>query len=250
MKSLLVVLTALLLPLSVSATDVRIQCDRWMPLNGTPQEQPPGYAIELLVEVFAEQPTDTITYTLEPWTTSIANATKGEADAVIGAAKDEAPRLLFPKEPIAHITYGFWALKDNRFTYSADALRTARIGVIKGYTYWPALDKLVQDKSSNITVYGGDNPLTDAIAGLVNGDIELFPEFKPVFAWALKEQELDPNDFVSKFEADGGLIYVAFTNSAHGQELATKWDERIAAMRRTGKLQEILSRYGVTDWAK
>ena len=46
------------------------------------------------------------------------------------------------------------------------------------------------------------------------------------------------------------VIYVAFTNSAHGQELATKWDERIATIRRTGKLQEILSRYGVPDWAK
>src|SRR5471032_1359353 len=95
-KLLVAVSVALLALVRLSAGDVKIQSDRWMPLNGTPQEQPPGYAIELLVEIFTD--TDTVTYTLEPWTDSIENTVKGKAHAIIGAAKDEAPALLFPQE--------------------------------------------------------------------------------------------------------------------------------------------------------
>jgi len=242
-------LLAVLMPaVQLLAGDVKIQSDRWMPINGTPQEEPPGYGIELIVEIFTEK--DDVTYTLEPWSKSIENTTKGTADAIIGAAKDEAPNLIFPKEPVAHINYGLWAKTTTKFEYSAEALTKVKIGVIKGYTYWPELDKLIQDNASNIVIFGGDNPLEDAIDALNSGKIDLFPESKPVFAWAVKEQELSPNDFVSTHSHDGGYIYVAFTKSDRGKELAAQWDAGIDALRKSGVLAKILGRYDVTDWKK
>ena len=246
-SKLLLAVTAVFLSLArLSAGDVKIQSDRWMPLNGTPQEHPPGYAIELMVEVFTDS--DTVTYTLEPWTDSIENTAKGKADAVIGTAKDEAPSLLFPQEAIARIDYGLWAKTGSPFQYSEASLGKARIGVIKGYTYWPALDKLIENKAANIVVFGGDNPLEDAINALAKDEIELLPESRPVFAWAIKEQERNLANFTSKFDHDGGLIYVAFTKSDRGKALAARWDAGIAALRKDGTLARILARYGVTDW--
>jgi polar amino acid transport system substrate-binding protein len=241
------VLLALLLSLGRLFAEVNVQSDRWMPMNGTPDETPPGYAIELLVEVFTD--TDSFTYTLEPWADSIENAAKGITNAVIGAAKDEAPSLYFPKEPVAHVVYGLWAKKTSVFTYSTETLSKAKIGVIKGYTYWPELDTLVAAKAPNIVIFSGDNPLADAVAALNKGDIDLYPEAKPVFAWALKDADLSPDNFVFKHEHDGGLIYVAFTNSTRGRELADKWDARIAELRRDGTLAKILAKYGVSDWS-
>jgi polar amino acid transport system substrate-binding protein len=217
-----------------------------MPLNGTPQEEPPGYAIELLVAVFTD--TDTLTYTLEPWEASIEATTKGKCQAVIGAAKDEAPSLTFPTEPIARVQYGLWADKDSKFIYSAENLKNVKIGVIKGYTYWPDIDKLVQDKAPNIKVFDGDYALADVVTALANGEIDLYPEAKPVFAWALVDQKLDKADFVSKHEEDGGFIYVAFAPDKRGAELAAKWDAGVARLRADGTLAKILAKYNVADW--
>lgn len=228
-------------------SDIKVQSDRWMPLNASPIEEPAGYAIELLVHVFTD--TDPVSYTLKPWGESISNVTKGAADCVIGAAKDEAPSLLFPSEPVAHVDYGLFSLKDSPFEYTAESIKTAKIGVIKGYTYWPALDDLIKAGAPNITIYGGDNALADAVTALHDGRIDLFPESKPVFAWAVKEQELDPESYVSKHSEDGGLIYVAFVNSDRGKALAARWDEQIARLRKAGTLSTILARYNVSDWS-
>lgn len=245
------VLAAWLAPLVLSsarAGDIKIQSDRWMPLNGTPQENPPGYAIELLVEIFTAGDVDTVTYTLEPWTDSIDAVTAGKAHAVIGAARDEAPALLFPQEPIARIDSGLWAKKGSTFVYSPAALAKAKIGVVKGYTYWAELDTLIKAKAPNIRVFEGNNPLADAIEALGRGEIDLLPESRSVFLWTLRETKHDAAEFELKFQQDGEFVYVAFTSSARGKELAAKWDTGMAALRKSGQLDKILAKYGVTDW--
>lgn len=222
---------------------VKVHSDRWMPLNGSANEEPAGYAIELLVEVFGD-----VHYTMLPWQESLSNVTKGKADAVIGAAKDEAPDLVFPSEPVAHVDYGVFTLADHPFVYSPETLKSARWAVIKGYSYWPALDALVAAGAPNVTVFGGANALADAVEALHEGRIDLFPESKPVFAWAVQEQEYSVDSFTSCHSEDGGFIYVAFTKDAHGQELALRWDTQIAALRASDKLPAILARYNVPDW--
>ena len=231
----------------VRAGDIKVQSDRWMPLNGTPQENPPGYAIELLVDIFTD--TDTVTYTLEPWADSLDSAAKGKSHAVIGAARDEAPTLVYPQESIARIDSGLWAKKGSAFTYSPAALAKAKIGVVKGYTYWPEVDALVQAKASNIRVFEGNNPLVDALAALARGEIDLLPESRAVFLWTLRETHQAAADFELKFQRDGEFVYVAFTPSTRGRELAAKWDAGIAARRKDGTLAKILAKYGVADWA-
>lgn len=223
---------------------IAVQADRYMPLNGTPNEEPAGYAVELMVEVFGSA-----TYTLQPWNEALSATTKGKSDAVIGAAKDEAPDLIFPSEPVGHIDYGLFARADFAFTYSDEALKSCRVAVIKGYTYWPALDALIAANAPNLTIFTGPNALSDAVAALHAGTIDLFPESKPVFAWAVQEQELNPDSFVSKHDQDGGFVYIAFSKTERGAKLAAQWDERIKALRANGQVGATLARYNVPDWA-
>lgn len=246
MKFLTLILSAVLLPLSTAFATITVHSDRWMPMNGTPLEETPGYAIELLVNAFTDD--EDLTYVLEPWADSLDNVAKGKAQVVIGAAKDEAPNLIFPVEPVAHVQYGLWAKKDSTFVYSKDALAKIKVGVVKGYTYWADLDALVKDNAENIVSFSGENALADAIDALQKGEIDLFPESIPVFTWGLKDAKLDKADFVTKHAEDGGLIYVAFTNSTRGRELADKWDAKIAEFRKDGTLAAILAKYEVSDW--
>ena len=90
--------------------------------------------------------------------------------------------------------------------------------------------------------------MDDAIDALARDEIELMPESRPVFAWAVKDQQRNLANFTSKFDHDGGLIYVAFTKSTRGAELAAKWDAGIARLRKDGTLAKILARYDVRDW--
>ena len=242
---------ALLLAISVAklaAVDIKFQADRWMPINGRADETPPGYAIELLVQVYTDS--DTFTYTLEPWKLALANTHNGVCDAAIGAAIDEADGLIVPKETIGHLQFALWAKIGSAFTYNPESLKSAKIGVIEGYTYWPALDKLVKAKNQNLKVFTGDNPLADALDALIKGEIDVLPEATPVFNWALHERNLAQDDFVQKFTFDSGDLFIVFHKSDTGQFLADKWDRKIAELRKSGQLAKILAKYCTQDWSK
>ena len=232
----------------LTAVEIKFQADRWMPINGRPDEAPPGYAIELLIQVYTDS--DTFTYTLEPWKLALENTHNGVCDAAIGAALDEADGLIVPKETIGHLQYALWAKKGSAYTHSAASLKQATIGVIEGYTYWPELDKLILAKSPNLKVFSGDDPLAEAFDALQKGEIDLLPEATAVFNWVLHERNLPPEDFAQKFTFDSGDLFIVFHKSDTGQYLADKWDRKMAELRKSGELARILAKYHTQDWSK
>jgi polar amino acid transport system substrate-binding protein len=238
-------LAAVALTAPAFASDIRVQADRYQPINGAPDEKPAGYGIELMVEVFTD--TDDVVYTLQPYADSLAAAKTGRTNAVIGVAKDEAPDLVFPREPIGSYRPAIWVKKASALTQ--ESYIKARIGVVQGYTYWPELDKLIAARASNVVVFSGDNALQDALAALAAGTIDAYPEDLNAFKQAVAEKQLDLAAFDIRYTHAATPLYLAFTPSIWGRELAAKWDERIAALRKSGRFKAILGAYGVADWA-
>jgi polar amino acid transport system substrate-binding protein len=77
----------------VFADTITVRADTWMPYNGEPNSDRPGYCIEMLKVIF-EPMGYKIDYQIEPWTRATANAEAGKIDAIIGAAINDCPTCL------------------------------------------------------------------------------------------------------------------------------------------------------------
>lgn len=239
----------LLFPSVLSAEKIKICADMWMPFNGNPDAGKPGYAVEVLREIFKSSGIE-VDYSVMPWADALKSAAEGTIDGVIGANAEEAKALVVPTEPVGKPDTGLFVRKDNAVEFSGTQILTRlRMGVCDGYSYWPMLDKYLAQKPKNVRVFSGDTPLKAAIDALVKGEIDAVPENRPVFIWALKEKGLSPSEFRTIFVYDADPIFVAFSpKNPRAKELADIFDKRLKAMHASGRLAEILKGYGLTDW--
>lgn len=239
-----------LLSTAAFANDViHVRADTWMPFNGDPSADMPGYVVELLKEAMKEAGVE-VDYSTMPWADALKGAAEGTVDAVIGANSEEAKGLIVPEEPVGRPDTALFVLKSNPVVLDdAKALTRIQIGICEGYSYWPVLDKLISQKPKNIRVFSGETPLKDAMDALMKGEIEAIPENRPVFIWAVKEKGLPPGGFRTAFIYNGDSIFVAFSaKNPHAQKYAATLTKAIRAMRESGRLAALLHKYGLADW--
>jgi len=232
-----------------SAETLRIRADTWMPFNGDPKSQTPGYVVELLKIIF--EPRDiTVDYQNQPWADALKAAGHSEIDGVIGASRIEAAQLIVPEECIAVTKIGLFVLKGNPWRYqNMGSIESVRIGAIDAYDYWEALDGYIgKSTAPKVTILKGDTPLKDGIAKLRAGEIDIMPETISVFTWELKSEALSISDFRIAYIHEGDDAFVAFAPNAAGKRHAAIFDEGIRRMRANGQLAKILAKYGLDDW--
>ncbi|MBK8476084.1 MAG: transporter substrate-binding domain-containing protein [Opitutaceae bacterium] len=247
-------LALLALPLlAASGADsvVRLCADQWMPYNGDPTDPKPGYVIELAKAVF-EPKGIKVEYTVMPWTEALAAVREGRMNGAIGANKAEGEGLTLPSETIGSISICLVTRTDSKWTYdNLTSFRSVKLGVIKGYAYWPALDSYIAratDKGSGIVCAEGDTPLADLMKQLLAGDLEVVAESEPVLLWHLRSQGIDRNQVRVVFKGSADPIYVAFSPNDEGKRQAALLDEGVKALRASGELEKLLRRYGLRDW--
>ncbi len=218
-----------------------------MPFNGAPDDEKPGYVIELLREIFGPESLD---YATMPWEDALKAARAGEISAVIGANPTEAEGLLIPKEAIGEPRIALFVSKASSWQYeNIKSLRSIRLGVIAGYSYWESLDVyLKRQNGDKIVILSGDSPLLDGIKQLDAGEIDVLPESIAVFSWNLKALGKSLADYRISYAHVGEAIYVAFANNEAGHQNLDRFDTGMKALRASGKLAAILKRYGQTDW--
>lgn len=227
---------------------LRLRADNWMPFNGDHASELPGYVVELAREIFGA---DQVDYQIMPWTDALKAAASGEIDGVIGANPTEGAGLVFPAEPIALTRIGLFTRKDNPWTFdSLKSLETVRLGAIEGYSYWEGFDAYLKAHTPpKVTLFSGENPLKDALGKLQAKEIDVMAETLQVFVWNTKEVGLKFSDFRMAYLHDGDPIFLAFTPKGdRGKAFAARFDQGVAALRKSGKLATILKKYGLNDW--
>jgi polar amino acid transport system substrate-binding protein len=232
------------------ATTLRIRADAWMPFNGDPKEEKPGYVIEVARLIF-EPAGVTLDYALMPWTESLEAARKGDIDAVIGANPTEAEGLLLPAASAGMPRIGLFVRKDSAWVYeNLHSLRSVKLGAIAGYSYWDAFDAYLKSEQGKkrVTFFEGETPLEDAIGHLKSGKIDVMAETLAVFVWTVRNQGGATGDYRMVFLQAGEPIYLAFAKNNTGAKCAKIFDEGMARLRKSGELAAILKKYGLSDW--
>lgn len=247
--SFLCVCALWLAPAGAAESVLRIRADAWMPFNGEPAADRPGYVVEVARMIF-EPAGVKVDYQLMPWKESLELARKGQVDAVIGANPTEAEGLLLPKHSAGMPRVGLFVKKDSPWKYeNLQSLNSVRLGVIAGYSYWESFDAYLKtNRSGKVVFFEGETPLNDGIAQLKSGKIDVMAETLAVFIWTVRSEGGSPADYRVAYLQAGEAIYMAFAKTAAGEKYAAIFDEGLARLRKSGELAAVLKRYGLTDW--
>jgi polar amino acid transport system substrate-binding protein len=254
MRILLSLSLLLLLAVSAGAGTITVRADNWPPFNGNPKETKAGYMIEVLREIYAPLG-DKIDYQLLSWDDSLASVRKGQFNAVVGASRDDAADFIFPQESFGVSANTFFVPGKSNWVFNGMAsLGKIKLGVIEDYAYSDEIDNYIKanKKSGKVVISRGEEALALLINKLQSGRVDAVVEDASVMMFALMKLGMPPGQIKSAGSAqDNQDLYIAFApGNPASKGYAQQFDEGIRKLRATGKLQQILTRYNLSDWKK
>jgi polar amino acid transport system substrate-binding protein len=251
MKHYLLILLLFNLPL-VLADDkvVSLRADMWMPISGDPNTNEPGYMVELAEKVFTSAGM-TIDYQVMPWTRAINAVSAGEIDCILGTTRTNTPNLIFPTQSWGIDTTAFFVKKTDDWKYQGFAsLEGRQVGVVQDYLYGETIDKYIADHPQTFKNLSGQDALSQNIRKLLAGRIDTILDNPMVINATLKKLQVE-----TQIKAAGNAtpeISMDIACSPANKERSTKLvkiiDTQTEALRRSGELAKILTKYGLKDW--
>jgi polar amino acid transport system substrate-binding protein len=241
-----------LLPLTGRAETIILAADEWAPFNIQPNKQPEGYMVTIAREVFNRHNID-IVYKVVPWNRALEGAKKGEYTGAIGPSKTEAPYLVFPDEELARNHMSYWVKKGNpwRFT-DHNSVSGITLGIIEGYNYQEWLNTYIQtyrNDKSKIQIVFGEAPAEMNLRKLIIGRVGAIVDSEATIRYTAKQLNLLDDIEIAGRDNETCYGYIAFTpTNPRATEFARMLSEGIVLLRASGRLQEILSVYGLKDW--
>lgn len=240
------VASLLLVAAPVHAEMLRLRADHWYPFNATPGDARPGFTIEVLEQIFSAHDT-ALDYQLTSWSRALEQAYGGEADCVVGAYREEAPGLLFPRQHFAVDVPTFYVLAEDTWRYQDEASLDGRlVGVIADYSYGEKFDAWMKLHPRQVNVASGYRPLLNNVRMLLAGRVDVLVETPVVMDALLAEHGLEGVLREAGTEPSGdGRLYLACTNSPRGHQFTEQFDAGWERLQASGVLAEIYGRYGV-----
>lgn len=249
LKKILLVLLVFVSCVSFASETITVRADVWMPYNGEPDADKPGYGIEIMKAVF-EPKNIKIDYQTMPWNRAVDDTKEGKFDSIIGAGVRDAEGCIFPTETIGYNINDLFVKPDSTFKFERiEGLNSVKIGIIADYSYSEAFDAYVaanKDDEQKIFVVSGDGALEKLYKMVLAGRIDAFMENPLVVAQESWKDEVKSAGQVG----DKDALYVAFSPAKESsKKYAEMFDAGIKELRANGKLKAILDSYGLTDWA-
>ncbi|WP_312846269.1 substrate-binding periplasmic protein [Marinobacter arenosus] len=228
---------------------ITIAADPWCPHNCEAGSEQEGYMIEIAREAFAPARLE-IRYVNMSWARALAQAEAGYVDAVVGAYIGDAPNFVFPDEAIGEARTVLFAHAHSDWTYrDIDSLKQLKLIAINGYSYSPDLDAYIErhkDDPERVWIISGPSPLNRAIELLEQERTDVLPEDLRVMQWTLAHMDSPPT-LRQVGQLEKMPAYIAFSPAnPDSPDLAAMLTEGVRNLRNTGRLQEILSRYGLS----
>lgn len=226
-----------------------VAADRWCPYNCEPGSSRPGYLVEVLREVFEPSGMKVI-YRVMPWKRAVFETELGRIDGALGAVAGDRGRNLIGTEGLGTNATVIVVRRGEAFRYTGPhSLDNRAVGVVADYSYDSngSLDRYLQQRHESdrsIYVVRQDAPLRSLFAMLERGRIDAFPENRYVARYAIGRMGL--LDSVALVETGrGDAVYVAFSPNARGRRLVDQLDAGVRRLRASGRLAEIMARYGI-----
>ncbi|QRY81213.1 transporter substrate-binding domain-containing protein [Pseudomonas sp. PDNC002] len=169
----------------------------------------------------------------EPYVRSVGLVQRGEADAWVGAYRNEIEDIIYPRWPYDVDTIGALGLKTSP-SPTLPALDKYRLAWMRGYAFDRYLDHLHQRNELQRR--------SSALPMLDSHRIDYFIDARPELEEMLEGNGVDASVY---HITDVGTIplYLGFANNDRGQALAKLYDQRMQALYRSGELERIFARW-------
>ncbi len=253
--SAIILIASIAIPFNAKAEDVKytFTTDEWCPYSCDPESSNPGISIEIIKEIFGNKNTS---FRAVNWARAIKEVRSGEGHAIVDAYISDAPDFIFHKTPIIQSKMCMFVKSTDSWQYTNhESLKNRKILVINGYSYGEQFDKYIIENNkqgnSNIRVLAGitGEELTKRKLKMIKRErADSILEDHLVFLKEIKDYE-EKNNVKTSFKNAGCFdpvdLFIAFTpaNKTVSEKLAQKMDEGIEAMKKSGKLDSIISKY-------
>ena len=228
-----------------------LRADEWCPYNCAPGSENPGYMLEIATEI-GKLYGHTIDYKQLSWARAIEETRDGKHVGIIAAAQSDAEGFIFPDQSFGVSELVYITRKDVAFTYNGiQSLDGKSIGVVQDYTYAEELNDYIKKYSKDIKkvqVAAGDNALETNIRKLEAGRVDIIVEDLNVLSQKLKQLAKTDSFNVSKSPEKLDLYFGFSPKNPKSPEYAKEFSEGLTKIRASGKLAEIMAKYGLQDW--
>lgn len=234
------------------AERLQVVADIWCPFNCQPTAPLPGYLVEVLAAVFEQ---DRIDYQVLPWKRAMLQTRRGESGVALAATEELARegQLLIGRQSVGNAYDCLYVASGNPLEYhgqAADLRVLRRLGIVLGYEYGEGFGEWLAMASNKdrIFVESGEEPARRNLRKLVAGGLDGVIEDRSVMSFLL----LDPayaGRVVSAGCNQAVPLYLAFSPRLAGvEQRIEQFDQGLLALRRSGRLGQILGKYGLADW--
>ncbi len=236
---------------TANAEQITIRADVWYPHNGEPKSSMPGYMIEIANKLFIAKGIE-VNYDTLPWERALTMTRNGDIDCVVGAATGDAPDFVFPSEPLGRDQSTAFVKKGSAWKYGGvPSLSKVKLGVIEGYSYVTDVDEYIKANKSNTNIQSvaGDTPLEQNMRKLAAGRIDVIIESRPVFLATAGKLGMSEKFAEAGTVGEPNDLFIACSPKRDSSKRFTRiLSEGVPALRASGKLKMILSKYGLQDW--
>jgi len=238
----------------IQAETIRFVTIDYCPFTCDPlkEEGKEGFMTEVLREAF-----EPAGYTLEiemlPYARAVSSVQDGAYDGIVVVGKDYAPDLVYPDEPTVTQRVVFFANAGTSWRYTGVAsLALVKVAVVKGYHYVdPDLITYLEEEQQNETrvyVMHGDSTTERGLRMLQANRVNTFLEGEYSVMYELEKMGVRESVMVAGYTDNGFEDYTGFSpHHPNAAGYAQILSDTLAELKRSGRLDDILDRYGITS---
>jgi len=221
--------------------------DYWCPFSCKANTAEEGFTIDILRAIFEPQG-DQIQYINLNYARALREVRQGHIHAISSAFREEVPGFTLPNLPISQDRYCFYTTSVPGWTYNGpDSLAGLKVGIIQGYSYGAEIDEHIKRNPAGFEVHSGED-LTQKLARKVMlGRLDAFVEDTNLVQYLLARQ---PSIKLHEAGcASESYPYFALSPAIKNKDdLARRFDEGLIKLHHSGKLEQIMRKYGLHDW--
>ncbi|MFZ5805788.1 MAG: substrate-binding periplasmic protein [Verrucomicrobiota bacterium] len=231
---------------SVRGEVVRIVGQAWFPYIGREGDAEPGFLVEIAAEALSAMHHQ-VEFRVLPWKLANQEVAEGISNALIGTTPQENPSFVFGKTPLAMSANAFFVREGDDWEYKGmESLKGKRVGFISPASYGAEFDQAITQGSIMPMPARSIGASNTNVRALVRGESDvILDDFNVIEATAKKigsEGKIRFAGFLSPPEP----VYLGFSpKEKNAEQLAEDLDKGLEELRLSGKLNEILKKYGL-----
>jgi polar amino acid transport system substrate-binding protein len=246
-------LSIFLTPSALQAETLRFATIDYCPFTCSPAKEKgkEGFMTDILREAL-EPAGYTLEITTLPYVRAVKSVQDGAYDGIVVVGKDYAPDLIYPDQPTVSQRTVFLVNAGTKWEYTGvDSLPQVRVGIVRGYHYVD--DDLIaylareQQNETLVHVMHGDNTTGRGLQLLLSKRVTTFLEGEYSAIYELEKLGIRDQVVIAGHTRKAFEDYTGFSpHNPDAARYARILSDSLKELNRTGRIHEILLRYGIT----